>query len=135
MGLQELIDRLNSKKSFVEGSQINIPVGGSNLGLAEVMDRFLDVRNSRQLSHIGVQERAYGSILDAYSYARDEYDIDGFLRSFVENMFILSSSVEGHRSQELQNIAVGQLNREFAMELADIRSGSKKENKELDNGI
>lgn len=123
------LDVLKSKKSFIEGSQTNIPVTNSNEALSEVIDRFLDVKNVRQLSVLQKRERAHAAILDAYSFAKDEYDVGGFLDMLVQNMFMLSSSVEGQRSAQLQNIAVGQMNREYALELARIRSGEG--NKEL----
>ena len=134
MSLSDFVAKLREKKSFIEGSQTNIPITGSNQSLAEVFDRFLDPGNCRQLSNISLRERPYAAITDAYSYARDEFDVDGFLRGLTMNMFILSSSNEGERSKQLQNIAVGQMNRDFAVELANIRSGSG-ENKELKDVI
>lgn len=129
MSLVGFLDKIKEKKSFIEGSQQNLPVNSQGEILNEVFDRFLSVSNCRQLSFLRRDERGIAAILDAYANCRDEYDIDGFMMILSQNMFILSSAENGMRSEQLQNIAVGQMNRNFALELAEIRSGEG--NKEL----
>lgn len=124
--LEEFFNKLRSKRDVVDGSLDNIPQGSSNADIGEIFDRFLDPVNSRQLSRFEKAEIFYACLLDAYSNCSDEYDVDGFLRTFVEDVFILSSSEKGFRSQQLHDIAVGQLNRDFAIEMARIKSGGEK---------
>lgn len=134
VSLSDFWNRLKSKSSIIEGSHTNIPVVAGNQNLGEVYDRMLDVNNSRQTSVLANEERPYVCFLDAYNYAMDEYDIDGFLDRLVDDIFVSSASVEGFRSTQLQNIAVGQMSRDFQLEMAEIRAG-KGGNPELQNVV
>lgn len=124
MGLFDRLKGVKDKVSFMDGGVHNIPVEGSNASLTEVFDRFLDPLNSRQLTNCRDDNDLISlSMADAWTYAKDEYDVEGFVRGVVGNIFILLSTFNGERSKQLQNISVGQMNREFAVELANIRSG------------
>lgn len=129
MSLKGFVDKIG-KRSLVEGSAQNLPVAQGNESLVEVVDRYVDPRYARQMSILSAEERVLLGILDAYNVCEDDTDIDGFLSAITENLFLLSSSVGGARSNLIQNISVGQMNREFAEELARIRAGGV-ENSEL----
>ena len=126
MSLSDFWARLKSKSSIIEGSHDNIPVMGNNQSLAEVYDRFLDENNCRQTSILSRDERPFLCLLDAHNFAEDEYDIEGFMARLVYDAFITSASIDGHRSLQLQNIAVGQMSRDFQLELQEIRAGGKR---------
>jgi len=134
MRMEDILNKIRKEKSFIEGSQQNLPVAGQGESLSEVFDRYLDINNAKPLSNLAPQERGLTCLIDAYAFAKDETDIDGFLIRLVDNIFITSSAVgPDRRSTQLQNIAVGQMNKDFAMQLAEIKSGER--NKELKDAI
>ena len=133
MGINQFLNRLKSKKQIIDGSISNIPVMGQSQTLTEVYEKFLDEINSRQLARLRNSERPVLCLLDAYNYAQNEYDLEGFMDRLVFDAFITSASENGFRSEQLANIAVGQMGRDFQVEMAEIRSGGK--NKELKNVI
>ena len=132
--MEDILNKIRGEKSFIEGRQTNLPVGGQGESLSEVFDRYLDVNNAKPLANLNPQERGLTCLIDAYAFAKDETDIDGFLIRLVDNIFITSSSVgTDRRSTQLQNIAVGQMNKDFAMQMAQIKSGEN--HKELKDAI
>lgn len=131
-----MVEKLNAKKDLIEGSSTNLPVAGQGEAMSELVGTIIDPKNCRQFAHLkSDSERHMLAIGDAYAMARDEFDVDGFYRNLFENMFVLSATVPnrregvGIRSEEVQNIGVGQLNRAFALDLAEIKSGGS--NREL----
>lgn len=130
-----IVEELRKEKNFIEGSLTNLPAeGGLGDTLEGVYDRFLSEENARALSTLSQREIYLLSILDAYSMANDETDLEGFIRAFTQNLFLLSSSLEGKRAKALHDIAVGVMNKEYALELAQIRAGVG-ENQELKDVI
>lgn len=128
-----LVESIKQKLGMVESSRYSLPTSGAG-DLDEVFRTMLGTENIRQTSFIDEMQQIIISAWLAYNNVDDENDIEGFSREMAINLLETSVSVNGYRSEQLQNIAVGLRTRDFQMELAKIRSGAS-DNSELKEAI
>lgn len=134
MALKEFIEKLKKKAPLIESSMVDMNMDTGGTDVKDAVKLILDEKYNRQLANIDGEQAFLGSIFDAWCTAKNEYDTKAFFNVLKDNLFTTSGSIDGERSKQIQNIFVGQLNREFAMDIAKIRSG-EGEVKEIKGAI
>jgi hypothetical protein len=127
MSFDSFVNKIKSAVSFVDGSHHNIPVSPMGNSIPELISELVDPNNRKPLAFIKEEDVVDLSMLDGYKEAFDEYDVDTWLDVLVNDLFELSAAVDGRRSEQIQNICVGQLSLQHQMELAQIRSGGQQQ--------
>jgi len=124
MGLREFIDKIKGR-SFIEGSQRNIPGGGFGESLNQVIETLLDPKNAVPLAVLDDENAKLGALAMGWYYAKDESDIEGFLHGFIDYYFITSGAVGGVRGKQIQDISIGQISLENQMQLMNVKHGGE----------
>jgi len=120
-----LINKFKEKLGLIEASRTTIPVQGNSGGsVSEAYNGIID--NIKQTAFIDEIQQLIISAWMAYNSCDDEEDIQKFSEYMVLNLLETSVSVGGYRSEQLQNIAVGAMSREWQEHLAEIKAGSMR---------
>ena len=125
MSLRGFVQKLKQKSDLVDSSVQNIPVGGQGEGLSEVFAQFLNEYNSLFLAKLKPHQIVCASLLEAYNYADGEDDLDNFLDCLTRSLINYSVTENGWRAEQLCNIAIGQLNQQFIMDMQTARYNTK----------
>ncbi len=129
MALKEFIDKMRGR-SFIDSSHTVIPSSGGGFGetLQEIVKIMIDDDNVKNLSNINEEQAFLGAILDAAVNVKDDRNLELFYMLLIDNLFLLSSSIAGRRSREIQDISIGRISYEQQLEMQQMRSGNIENN-------
>jgi len=127
----DFIRALVKSKPLIDGSQRDITNESDGSDLPEVLKIILDPINARQMTDINMEEVVFLSVMDASANCKGQYDHIGWAKIFLESYLMFRSSIGGKRSEQVQNISIGQMSRQYEMQLMNARYGGADEYQEL----
>ena len=129
--LKDFLGKLKAR-SIVDGSVVNVPVGGGFGDLSEAFDVMLDPENKVPLAIINHETNIELSILSGLSKSKHRADLKGFVDGFTDNYLRGSVSVQGVRSTQLTSIASGYYGTAHGIEVDRLKDTDNKKRGPLD---
>jgi predicted lipid-binding transport protein (Tim44 family) len=117
-----VFEKLKEKLGMIESARTTLPINVGSGDLAHAFETMLDSKNIRQLSFLDDFQQMLVSTWMAWNDVDNDEDVELFSSLMLDNLMHTSVSVAGYRSESFQNMTVGQLSRDFQIELANIKS-------------